>query len=117
MSRLTGLGIVVRSLPQRPDTPTNPGIRGGISAGEREAGNGQRGLISRTLTVNFAHFILINVVANKSSKIDVFLLRTYILSETFYNFIYKRYKDLKIKRIIFDVCKDTKFFTFFISQS
>ncbi|EGI65967.1 hypothetical protein G5I_05555 [Acromyrmex echinatior] len=39
MSRLTGLGIVVRSLPQRPDTPTNPGIRGGISAGEREAGN------------------------------------------------------------------------------
>ncbi|KYN35315.1 hypothetical protein ALC56_10490 [Trachymyrmex septentrionalis] len=48
MSRLTGLGIVVRSLPQRPDTPTNPGIRGGISAGEREAGNRQRGLISRT---------------------------------------------------------------------
>ncbi|KYN16778.1 hypothetical protein ALC57_10975 [Trachymyrmex cornetzi] len=49
MSRLTGLGIVVRSLPQRPDTPTNPGIRGGISAGEREAGNRQRGLISPTL--------------------------------------------------------------------
>ncbi|TGZ47373.1 Uncharacterized protein DBV15_00059 [Temnothorax longispinosus] len=46
MSRLTGLGIVVRSLPQRPDT-TNPGIRGGISAGERGTGNRQQGLISR----------------------------------------------------------------------
>ncbi|EZA58076.1 hypothetical protein X777_01457, partial [Ooceraea biroi] len=39
VSRLTGLGIVVRSLPQRPDT-TDLGIRGGMSAGEREAGNG-----------------------------------------------------------------------------
>lgn len=71
MSRLTGLGIVVRSLPQRPDT-TNPGIRDGISAGERKAGNARA---TRTdisdVTANFAHFILINVAANKSSKIDI----------------------------------------------
>lgn len=55
MSRLTGLGIVVRSLPQRPDT-ANPGIRGGISAGERQAGNWQRGLISRTYRSEFCTF-------------------------------------------------------------
>lgn len=40
VSRLTGLGIVVRSLPQRPDT-TDPGIRGGMSA--RENGRPETG--------------------------------------------------------------------------
>lgn len=47
VSRLTGLGIVARSLPQRPDT-ADPGIRGGMSAGEQETGNGRRGLISQS---------------------------------------------------------------------